>query len=218
MNNTDYIINNQQLFDLKDSMAKVRDTLTRCKLSHAVVSDDESYLGALSETDALYFDQKIRLSEVQFALASFFVQPQNSWFEILQAFAKHQTNIMPVLDMQGKYLGYYELGDFMQIFNNTHFLSSEGIILVVAYPTSNFSMAELTQILESNGGKINGLFVSQQNNEITEITVKVSSETIAISLEALRRYGYVIHSIHEKDSTLEQLKEHSEYLDKYLNI
>ena len=50
------------------------------------------------------------------------------------------------------------------------------------------------------------------------MTLKVSTQTISICLEALRRYGYAVYSIHEKDSTLNQLKERSEYLDKYLNI
>jgi biotin operon repressor len=63
-----------------------------------------------------------------------------------------------------------------------------------------------------------GAFVSEQNNDFTQVTLKVSSETITICIEALRRYGFDIISVHEKDNTLNQLKERSEYLDKYLNI
>ena len=218
MDCTNYIINDHQPFDLGDHLTQVRDTLSHSTLSHVLVTQNENYLGALSETDALCFDQKMPLSEVQYALTPFFVSVQNSWFEILQAFAQHQTNIMPVLDEHGKYLGYYELNDVMHIFHSTPFLSAEGIVLVVGHASTDFSVAELTQILESNGGKLYGLFVSGHNEDTTEITLKVSTQTISICLEALRRYGYAVYSIHEKDSTLNQLKERSEYLDKYLNI
>lgn len=218
MDSTNFIINDHKPFGLNDTLVDVRDTLSHSSLSHVLVTKDYFYLGALSETDALCMNPSMTLSEVQFALSPFFVRPQNSWFKILETFAQHQTNIMPVVDEQGYYQGYYELNDIMQLFHSTPFLSAEGVVLIVSRKTSDYSLAELTQILESNGGKLFGAFVSRQNNDMTQITLKVSSDTITICIEALRRYGFDIISVHEKDSTLNQLKERSEYLDKYLNI
>ena len=218
MDCTNFIINDHKPFDLSDKLVDVRDTLRHCSLSHVLVTQGNLYLGALSETDALCLNPDMTLSEVQYTLSPFFVRPQNSWFEILEAFAQHQTNIMPVVDQQGRYKGYYELSDIMHLFHSTPLLSAEGVVLIVGRKTSDYSLAELAQILESNGGKLFGAFVSQQNNDRTQITLKVSSDTITICIEALRRYGFDIVSVHEKDSTLNQLKERSEYLDKYLNI
>ena len=218
MDCTNFIINDHKPFDLSDKLIDVRNTLSHCSLSHVLVTREDNFLGALSETDALCLNPNTTLGEVQYALSPFFVRPQNSWFEILETFAQHQTNIMPVVDQQGLYLGYYELYDIMHLFHSTPFLSAEGIVLIVGRKTSDYSLAELTQILESNGGQLFGAFVSARDKDITEVTLKVSSETITICLEALRRYGFDIISVHEKDSTLNQLKERSEYLDKYLNI
>jgi biotin operon repressor len=218
MDCTNFIIHDHKPFDLQDKLIDVRETLSHCSLSHVLVTQEELYLGALSETDALCLDPNMALSEIQYALTPFFVRPQNSWFEILEAFAQHQTNIMPVINEQGLYQGYYELSDIMHLFHSTPFLSAEGVVLIVGRKTSEYSLAELTQILESNGGHLFGAFVSQQSNDHTKVTLKVSSETITPCIEALRRYGFDIISVHEKDSTLNQLKERSEYLDKYLNI
>jgi biotin operon repressor len=218
MDCTNFIIHDHKPFDLQDKLIDVRETLSHCSLSHVLVTQEELYLGALSETDALCLDPNMALSEIQYALMPFFVRPQNSWFEILEAFAQHQTNIMPVINEQGLYQGYYELSDIMHLFHSTPFLSAEGVVLIVGRKTSEYSLAELTQILESNGGHLFGAFVSQQSNDHTQVTLKVSSETITPCIEALRRYGFDIISVHEKDSTLNQLKERSEYLDKYLNI
>ncbi|HBB48552.1 MAG TPA: acetoin utilization protein acuB [Flavobacteriaceae bacterium] len=218
MDCTNFIIHDHKPFDLEDKLIDVRETLSHCSLSHVLVTQEDLYLGALSETDALCLDPNMALSEIQYALTPFFVRPQNSWFEILEAFAQHQTNIMPVINEQGLYQGYYELSDIMHLFHSTPFLSAEGVVLIVGRKTSEYSLAELTQILESNGGHLFGAFVSQQSNDHTQVTLKVSSETITTCIEALRRYGFDIISVHEKDSTLNQLKERSEYLDKYLNI
>ncbi len=218
MNCTNFIINDHKPFDLGDRLLDVRDTLSHSSLSHVLVTQENRFLGALSETDALCLDPNLTLSEIQYTLTPFFVRPQNSWFEILEAFAQHQTNIMPVVDAQGIYQGYYELSDIMHLFHSTPFLSAEGVVLIVGRNSSDYSLAELTQLVESNGGHLYGAFVSEQNNDFTQVTLKVSSETITVCIEALRRYGYDIISVHEKDSTLNQLKERSEYLGKYLNI
>lgn len=218
MDCTNFIINDHKPFDLSDKLVDVRDTLSHCSLSHVLVTQGDLYLGAMSETDALCLNPDMTLSEAQYTLSPFFVRPQNSWFEILETFAQHQTNIMPIVDPQGLYQGYYELSDIMHLFHSTPFLSAECVVLIVERNTSDYSMAELAQILESNGGKLFGAFVSQQNNDRTQIIIKVSADTITICIEALRRYGFDIVSVHDKDSTLNQLKERSQYLDKYLNI
>ena len=218
MNCSDFIIDDHKPFDLNDTLVDVRQVLSHCSLSHVLVTRDNEYLGGLSETDALCLDPNMTLSEVQYAFTPFFVRPQHSWFEILEAFARYQTNIMPVVDEQGNYQGYYELSDIMHVFHNTPFLSAEGVVLILGRKTTDYSLAELSQVIESNGGQLLGAFVSEQKGETTQITLKVSSQTIMICIEALRRYEYDIISVHENDSTLNQLKERSEYLDKYLNI
>ena len=38
---------------------------------------------------------------------------------------------MPILDENNIYIGYYELKDFIQLFNDTPFLSEPGGILIV---------------------------------------------------------------------------------------
>ncbi|MDA0719425.1 MAG: acetoin utilization protein acuB, partial [Bacteroidetes bacterium] len=96
MDCTNFIINDHKPFDLDNKLVDVRETLSHCSLSHILVTREAQYLGALSETDALCLDPNMTLSDVQYALTPFFVRAQNSWFEILEAFAQHQTNIMPV--------------------------------------------------------------------------------------------------------------------------
>lgn len=218
MNCTDFIIDDHKPFSLNNTLVDVREVLSHSSLSHVLVTRDNEYLGGLSETDALCLDPNMTLSEVQYALTPFFVHPQNSWFEILETFARYQTNIMPVVDEQGNYQGYYELSDIMHVFHNTPFLSAAGVVLILRRKTADYSLAELSQVIESNGGQLLGAFVSEQKGDTTQITLKVSTQTIMICIEALRRYEYDIVSVHEDDSTLNQLKERSEYLDKYLNI
>ncbi len=59
--------------------------------------------------------------------------------------------------------GYYELEDIVKFFHETPFLKEQGGIIVVEKSIIDYSMSQITQIVESNNGKLLGLFVSEAN-------------------------------------------------------
>ncbi len=125
---------------------------------------------------------------------------------------------MPVLGEDDTYLGYYELGDIMNLFNDTPFLNEAGGIIVVEKGSADYSFSEICQIVESDGGKILGAFISKIENDLTQATIKIGHTGMNAIVQTFRRYGYNVVSEHEEDKMLKDLKERSDYLDKYLNI
>ena len=91
-------------------------------------------------------------------MSRFTLRKQTNWLDILEAFALNASNIMPVLDADGRYLGYYELADIMSLFNDTPFLNEAGGIIVVEKGSGDYSFSEICQIVEAEGGKILGAF------------------------------------------------------------
>ena len=79
-------------------------------------------------------------------------------------------------------------------------------------------MSQVTQIVESNNAKLLGLFISKTEANFIEVTLKVSDSSLNEIIQTFRRYEYEIISEHQEDSYLKNLKERSDYLDKYLNI
>ncbi|MDA9092984.1 acetoin utilization protein acuB, partial [Polaribacter sp.] len=51
-----------------------------------------------------------------------------------------------------------------------------------------------------------------------QVTLKVITLKITEIIQTFRRYEYIIISSHENDSYLDDLKNRSQYLQKYLNI
>ena len=125
---------------------------------------------------------------------------------------------MPVLDQKNNYLGYYQLVDIISIFNKTPFFSQTGGVIVIEKAYNDYSLSVISQIIESNNIKLLGLFVSAQNNGMTQITIKIENSGFSAVFEAFRRYGYNIISGHEDDEFLKTLKDRSNYLDRYLNL
>ena len=79
-------------------------------------------------------------------------------------------------------------------------------------------MSQIVQIIESNGGKLLGIYISAKQLDMIQVTLKIISKEINEIMQTLRRYDYKIISIHENDLYLEDLKNRSGYLQKYIEM
>jgi len=212
------IINNIKPLDSKDKIVTAQDLFLDLSYTHFPVIENDVYIGCITKEDAETLNSTSLIGDDKYNFERFYVKTSMTWLDILEEFAKHETNIIPVLDNQNNYVGYYELNDFIHIFNETPFLREEGGILVVEKKGNDFSMSQIAQIVESNNAKILGLFISKIENKNTEITLKISLGGLNEIIQTFRRFEYKIISQHQEDSYIKNLKERSDYLDKYLNI
>ncbi|MFT5436309.1 MAG: hypothetical protein ACI840_000953 [Ulvibacter sp.] len=212
------IINDIKAFDILSEIKEIQIAFNQLTYTHIPVTKDEVYVGCISEADAHCFESSQLLSGFQYALELFFVRENTNWLDILEAFALNQCNIMPVLNLSNKYLGYYELSDIMNLFNDTPFLNEAGGIIVVEKGTRDYSFGEICQIVESNDAKVLGVFISKMGTETIQITVKIGHMGMNAIVQTFRRYNYDVVSHHEEDIFIDGLKQRSDYLDKYLNM
>ncbi len=218
MDTQSYIINDLKPFDSNDTLRQVKNAFNQLTFSHIPVSEEGIFIGCISETDAHCFDSDKTLNDYRYAVEPFFVRVNTNWLDILEAFAQKGSNIMPVLDEKGTYTGYYELSDIMDLFNHTPFLNETGGIIVVEKGSHDYSFSEICQIVESNDGKVLGAFISSIENDMTQTTIKIGHSGMNSIAQTFRRYGYNVVSEHEEDKMNDELKERSDYLNKYLNI
>ena len=218
MNTQQYIINDITPFDLTTKVSEVQNAFNQLTYTHIPVTKDGVFEGAISENDIHCYDADKTLEAYQYSLEKFHVKQHTNWLDILEAFALNNSTIMPVLTDSYKYLGYYELSDIMNIFNDTPFLGEAGGIIVIEKGTTDYSFSEISQIIESNDAKILGVFVSKTENDITQITIKVGHTDINAIVQTFRRYSYNVVSNHQEDRFIEDLKKRSQYLEKYLKM
>ncbi|PWK20930.1 CBS domain-containing protein [Xanthomarina spongicola] len=219
MNLSEFIINDIKPLDREDKIGDIQLLFNQLTYSHIPIKNkDGIYLGCMSETDAHCYNSNKDISEYSHAIEGFFVRHNTVWLDVLEAFAQNSTNIMPVLNEKNTYLGYYELNDIISLFNETPFFAAAGSILIVEKGLNDYSFSEISQIVESNDGKILGAFISKMENDVVQLTLKIGNTGINDIMQTFRRYSYNIVSGHEEDSYLESLKERSDYLNKYLNM
>ena len=213
-----YILNEIEIRHLEDKIGDLQKIFTEINYTHLPVENDGVYLGCISETDIHSFEAGKTVAQYQYTLSGFFAREDDHWLETLQTFALNQSNLLPVLSQENKYLGYLELHDILNCFNETSFLNESGGIIVLEKGVRDYSFSEIGQIIESHNAALLGMFVSSKENDITQITIKLSSSGINEILQTFRRYGYTVISEHQEDSYNKNLEDRSKYLDKYLNM
>lgn len=215
---TEYITNDLKAIDSFDSIAAVQNFFSDLHFSHFPVLEEGVYIGSIAAEDIETFDSDKKIVDYRFTLEGFFTKTDTMWLDVLEVFAKNNTNLVPVLDENNRYVGYYEIEDIMKFFHETPFLQEPGGIIVVRKGVLEYSMSQITQIVESNNGKLLGLFISDSSIDSVEITLKITLGAMNEIIQTFRRYNYEIISEHLEDNYINNLKERSDYLDKYLNI
>ena len=215
---SEYINNDYKTFKSSDSIADIQDFFANNNYSHFPIIEDHIYLGCLSSVDTETFEYQKKISDFLYAVEGFFVRESMIWLDVLEVFARNNSNIVPILNDENTYVGYYEIADVIKFLNETPFLRETGGVIVVEKSILDYSMSQITQIVESNNGKLLGIFISEATAEKVQITIKITLGSMNDIIQSFRRYNYEIISEHQEDNYLTILKERSEYLDKYLNM
>lgn len=215
---TDFIVSDIKPLQTSQTLEDAQSVFLEFPYSHFPVCDAGVYIGCISKDTVDVNDENKPIDDLKFNFERFYVRDTMVWLDVLEEFGKNECTLLPVLNSKNDYLGYYELEDVFQFFQNSIFIKEQGNIIVVQKAKADYSFSQISQIVEGNGGRILGIFVSTINEQMVEITLKVSLYFLNEILQSFRRYDYEIVSKHQEDSYLENLKERSEYLNKYLNI
>ncbi len=212
------IIPNSPVFKPGSRLEDVIEFFKASTFSHVAIVEKGIFLGVLSENDLETFESGKIIADYRHNIESIFVTRNTGWLDILEAFARNEANILSVLDSDNRLLGYYDLSQVIRIFIDTPFFTEPGAIIVIAKGIKDYSFSEIAQIVESNNTKLLGAFITDTRNDVIQITVKIGTLHVNDVVQTFRRYNYSILFGNNDDQFLENLKERSNYLDKYLNV
>ena len=217
MNITDYILKDFKPLTLQSTVKEAKNICENIPITHIPIVENEKRIGSSAQSDIQTIENNNQvLNSFTDIFYHFNTNSPETILELLKVFADNDTNIIPVVFDQ-KYIGYYELNDILDIFSQSPFLTSDGFTLVIEKNNKEYSMSETAQIVESNNGILLGCYISNKIEDKIELTLKISSQEINEIIQTFRRYNYTIITEHKDDFYLEELKNRSDYLQKFLN-
>ena len=219
MNINDFIFNEIRELHLDHTVDTAQELCRELPITHVPVIKNGKLVGCLPSSDIQTIDHKDGLlKDYDYLLDHFYTSEKANLLDLVSLFAENDSNLIPVLDKDLNYIGYYELGDILNVFADSPFLHLDSETLVVEKNNTDYSMSEISQIVESNKGKLLGIYISFENQVTIQVTLKISTDIINEIIQTFRRYDYTVVTQHEDDSYLEELKDRARYLRKYLNM
>lgn len=214
----EHIITTIPIFKVEDTFEKVLEFFRDTTYSHVAIVEQGRFLGLIPENSTDHLLPETKIETFRYELEGFFVRTETNWLDVLEAFARNEANLLPILNDKEDVLGYYDLTDIVSVFIDTPFFTDPGNILVVATGINEYSFSEIAQIVESNNAKLIGGFITDTQNDIIQVTLKITANNYDKVVQTFRRYNYHILFGSSDDSFMEDLKNRSDYLDKYLNV
>lgn len=203
---------------LEDSVKTCLNKFDKQQSNYLPVVDNSLYMGCLEKDDLLVVNVDQPVSEVQYLIKNCSINITDGMLDMLKKFADFEADLLPVINPKRELQGNYLLEDLLIDFRETPFFDHEGEELRLQKHFDQFSYSELCQIIESNNAKISGIFTSKVKDNIIEIQLKITSNSLNSILENLRRYDYTVMSDHQQDKHQEKVRDSSAYLSHFLNI
>ena len=112
----DYILKEINAFQLKDSVKEAQKVFKNYPITHFPVVENGKLLGSFAEDDIQTIENKEdKLAVHSHLMNSFFTDEKATVLELLKIFANNNTTIIPVLNTDKNYIGYYDLCDVLDV-------------------------------------------------------------------------------------------------------
>lgn len=190
------------------------------KVSHLPIVNDKEFLGLISEVDIYDMNMPEEpLGNHPLSLLRPYVMENQHVFEIMEVASRLKLSIVPVLDDKKNYLGVITIMDLLHYFAELSALRTPGGIIVIELNSNDFSMSQISQIVEGNDAKILGAYITSHTDSTKlELTIKLNVTDLTSIIQTFNRYNYTIRGSYMKfDEEEELLDERYDLLMRYLN-
>jgi acetoin utilization protein AcuB len=191
------------------------------RISHLPIVNNQEFLGLISDQDIYDLNMADEpIGNHKLSLFSPYVYYNQHIFEVIELVSRLSLTVVPVLDEEKKYLGLITQTDLLHHFAELSALRNQGSIIEIELNINDYSLSEISRIIESNDAKILGLYVSspEESTKMT-ITIKLNITDITSIVQTFNRFNYDIKASYlQKDEMDSLLANRYEQFMRYLSI
>lgn len=212
-----YISKDFPAFDVNSSVSEALTIAEEFGFTHVFVKKNNVFYGGIFKE---FLEENIdeNIGSVLHLAERFAILESNTILDSIKLFNTFNTNIIPVINKNEKYLGYIAYDDVFGELSKYPLFSENGALLTVETSIKTYSMTEISKIVETNGLKFYGSFISFINEDVVQVTMKISNGNLASVDETFERYGYqVLHKFYNDEKEV-LIKDRYQYFQKYLEF
>lgn len=206
---------------LSDSGEKAVRWMEEFRLNQLPVVKNRKFLGLVTEENILDAkDKELLLSKIPFDFEHVHVQNNQHFYNVMELAIKNKVQVVPVLDELQEYLGVITVNDTIAAFGQMSAMQGQGGILVLCMAERDYSLSEISRLVESNNAKILSAYVSPDEADIFKIklTLKINTVDLSRIVATLERFGYKITAQFQDGSEVQDDQDRLDMLLRYLNV
>jgi len=190
------------------------------RISHLPIVNNEEFLGLISDADIYDVNNPDEpIGNHRLSLIQPYVRYDQHIYELMEIAASQKLTVVPVLDYHNKFMGVVQVTDLLHYFAKLSAIEKPGGIIVLEIPECDYSMTEISQIVESNDAKILSMYVDTTDDTTRlEVTLKLNVTDLTAIIQTFNRYEYNIKaSFMEYDEQDDLYNERFDLFMRYLN-
>lgn len=186
-----------------------------------VIDNELSYKGLILEDRILESgDLDKSVEEYGLAFEDKYAHPSTHFYEVIKLALNNTLQLVPVLDDENKFQGVISVNETSSAIAQMFASQGPGGILVLSMKMTQYSLAEISRLIESNDAKIISSFVANDelDSSMVKVTLKLNKSDLTRVIATLERFDYKIIAHFQEAELASNDKERLDLLLKYLNI
>ncbi|GAB3959249.1 hypothetical protein GCM10028805_55000 [Spirosoma harenae] len=204
-----------------DSVGQALEWMQEHRVGQLALINEGDYRGIVSEEllmDAGDDEQSVGITMRLFE--QLYVLEDQHLFEILGLVLQHQMEVIAVLNEGREFIGTISVNELLKQFAQELGVQDVGAILILNLNERDYSMAEISRLIESNNVKIISSYYSSAAYGMPDrsrLTLKLNRRDITPVLSTLERFGYQIEAAFANAPVESIDQERLDSLLRYLN-
>ena len=191
------------------------------RVKHLPIVNHREFLGLISDQDIYDLnDADEPVGNHTLSLKKPYVNEGQHIYELIEVLSRLDLSLVPVLNAEKHYLGVVTQEDLTKAFSHLSCMQSPGGIVVLEMNNNDYSLTEISNIVEGDDGKILSMYVSASKDPSRmQVTLKLNITDLTSILETFNRYNYHIFASYMTSENLDEFYQdrYDEFLN-YLNI
>lgn len=179
---------------LTDSVVKAKQLITDYKLSHLPVVSENKFLGLISEEDLLDVEEeKITIEHIQEFFLNVAIPDHIHFLNAINFCNQYESNIVPIVDSTKHFRGVISSITLLKIIGEFAGANEIGGIIIIETEMINFSISEISRIIESNNSTI--FHLNTNRDEKTGkliVTIHINNRELSSIVSTFERFKYTV--------------------------
>ncbi|WP_128547649.1 CBS domain-containing protein [Larkinella soli] len=181
-----------------DTVGQALDWMQEHRVGQLVIVDQGEYKGVVNEDLLLDVPNDTQqLSEVMRLFEHLYVYENQHLYELLSLIVEHRLQVLAVVSEGREFIGTVSSGELLKQFAQLLGVQEGGAILILAINERDYSMAEISRLVESNNVRIISSYFSGAAYGMPDksrLTLKLNRKDITAVVATLERFGYSIEA------------------------